>query len=247
MPHRMTDNGPVKRGVKGFKSLAAFIGHNAGNIFAGKFIYFLLLAVAMLIMVAVIYVLEEDIPPNSEAVYYFLLTPAVLLIFYPATYSIQSDIDSRMIETLFGIPDYRYKVYLVRILTQYLVTAALLLVLAVFCRLTLADFSITSMIFHLMFPVIFLSSFGFMASTITRSGNGTAVIMVVVILFFWIGGEGLVDSRWFLFHNPFTQTDAFETVLWAETTLYNRMYLIIGSVIATMFGLLRLQQREKFI
>lgn len=247
MPHRLTDSGPVKRGVNRCKSLAAFIGHNASNIFAGKFIYFLLLAIALLITIAVIYVLEEDIPPNSEAIYYFLLTPAVLLIFYPATYSIQSDIDSRMLETLFGIPDYRYKVYLVRILTQYLVTAALLLVMAVLCRLTLAEFSITSMIFHLMFPVIFLSSFGFMVSTITRSGNGTAVIMVVVILFFWIGTDAMIDSRWFLFHNPFTQTDAFETVLWAETTLYNRIYLIIGSVIATMFGLLRLQQREKFV
>jgi hypothetical protein len=152
-----------------------------------------------------------------------------------------------MIETLFGIPDYRYKVWLARNLTQYLVVAALLVLLALFCRAALADFGVGSMMFHLMFPIVFLGSLGFMTSAITRSGNGTAAVMVVLVMFFWIAAEPLHGSRWNLFHNPFARVDQYEVVLWAETTLYNRIYILLGSAVAMMFGLLRLQHREKFI
>jgi hypothetical protein len=229
------------------RSMAAFIRYNAINVFAGRFVYFLVFAVALFLTVVVIHTFEEEAAPSAEAIYYFLLTPGVLLVFYPSAYSIQSDVDSRMIETLFGIPDYRYKVWLARNVTQYLVIAALLLVLAVFCRIAMANFPIGSMLFHLMFPIIFLGSLGFIVATITKSGNGTAAVMVVLILFFWIAAEPLEGSKWDLFHNPFAQVEQYEVLLWAETTLYNRIYILIGSAVAMMFGLLRLQQREKFI
>jgi len=229
------------------KSLVAFIRYNATNVFAGKSIYFLILAIVLLLTVAIFYVLNNDAPPGAQAVYYFLLVPGVLLTFYPSAYSIQNDVDSRMIETLFGIPDYRYKVWLARSLTHYLAVAVLLLLLAVLCRLGLATFSLDSMLFHLMFPVVFLGSLGFMTAVLTRSGNSTAVVMVAVVLFFWFTAESLEGSPWNLFHNPFADVEQIETLLLSETTLYNRIYLFVGSVIATMFGLLRLQQREKFI
>ncbi len=233
--------------LSGLRSLVAFFRYNATHVFAGKFIYFLALGIGIFILVTVIYVLDSSTPPDAEAIYYFLLVPGVLLIFYPSAYSIQSDVDSRMIETLFGIPDYRYKVWLARNITMYLVVTALLFLLALFCRLTMADFSIWSMSFQLLFPVAFIGSLAFMTATITRSGNGTAVIMVIILLVFWIAAEPLEGSRWNLFHNPFTQVDQFETFLWAETTLYNRIYLLTGAAVATMFGLLRLQRREKLI
>jgi hypothetical protein len=229
------------------KSLVAFIRYNATIVFAGKSIYFLILAIVLLLAVSIFYVLNNDAPPGAQAVYYFLLVPGVLLIFYPSAYSIQNDVDSRMIETLFGIPDYRYKIWLARSLTHYLAVAVLLLLLAVLCRLGLATFSLNSMLFHLMFPVVFLGSLGFMTAVLTRSGNSTAVVMVAVVLFFWFTAESLEGSPWNLFHNPFADVEQIETFLLSETTLYNRIYLFVGSVIATMFGLLRLQQREKFI
>ena len=228
-------------------SLPAFIRYNASHVFAGKFVYFLALAVALFLFISIIHVLNENSPPGASTIYFFLFTPGVLLLLYPSAYSIQSDIDARMIETLFGIPDYRYKVWLVRYLTQYLVIAALLTGLGLFCRFAMADFPLGTMIYHLMFPIVFLSSVGFMVSTLTRSGNGTAVVMVIVILFFWIAHEPLEGSRWDLFHNPFAQVDAFEVFAWEETTLYNRIYLIVGAALATMFALLRLQKREKFV
>jgi len=228
-------------------SLATFLRYNAGHIFAGRFIYFLLLAAALFLTIVVIHSFEESIPPSAETIYYFLLVPGILLVFYPSAYSLQGDIDSRMIETLFGIPDYRYKVWLVRNLTQYLVIVLILFLLALFSRFALADFDIIPMLFQLMFPIVFIGSIGFMLASLTRSGNGTAAVMVVIIMFFWIITDLLEGSRWDLFHNPFARVEQMQAVLWGEITLYNRIYIAVASALAVMFGLLRLQNRERFI
>lgn len=228
-------------------TLVDFVRYNAKQVFAGKFIYFLFAAIVLFILIIVINAFDRSTPPTESSVFYFLVATGSLLIFYPSVYSLQGDVDSRMIETLFGIPDYRYKVWLVRNLVQYLAVLALLAMLALFSRYAIADFSIVPMLFHLMFPIVFIGSMGFMVSTITRSGNGAAVVMVIIGLFFWTASEPLYASKWNLFHNPFELMEQTEMIAWAETTLYNRIYLVIGSVIATMYGLLRLQKREKFI
>ncbi len=237
----------TKRALGRFTSLAAFFRYNVFTGFSGKFIYVFIMAIVLFLLIVVIYVLNNDASPDPETVFNFLLVPGVLLVFYPSAFSIQNDIDSRMIETLFGIPDYRYKIWLVRSLTQYIVIAGLLFVLALLCRLAMAEFPVGAMLFHLMFPVIFIGSLGFMIAVLTRSGNGTAVILVVVVLFFWIAFESLEGSSFFIFHNPFQNVDQMETLILAERTLLNRVYLLIGTVVTTLFGLLRLQHREKFI
>ena len=127
------------------RSLAAFARYSASQVFAGKFAYFLVLAVLVFFTVAIIHTANEKVPPNPAVIYYFLLVAGVVLVFYPAAYAVQGDVDARMLETLFGIPDYRYKVWLARQLVQQLVIAALLLLLATFCHLALADFSIGAM------------------------------------------------------------------------------------------------------
>lgn len=236
-----------KRSGDKFKSMAAFFRYNVFTSFSGKFIYVFILAIVLFLVIVFLHVLNNDASPSAEAVYNFLLFPGVLLVFYPSAFSIQNDVDSRMIETWFGIPDYRYKIWLVRSLTQYIVIGALLFMLTVLCRLGLAEFPVGSMLFHLMFPVIFIGSLGFMIAALTKSGNGTAVILVLLILFFWIALESVEGSSLYVFHNPFEYVDQIETLLLAETTLLNRIYLLVGSIVTTLFGLLRLQHREKFI
>jgi hypothetical protein len=245
---RVRDDAPARGGLLSIlSSLAAAARYNAKLVFANKFIYFLIAAVVIFLLVVIIYAASEEIPPGAEAVYYFLLVPGVLLIFYPSTYSIQSDVDAGMLETLFGIPNYRYKIWLVRVLVQYLTVAALLALLALFCRAVLADFNIISMVFQLMFPIVFLGSLAFAIATTVRSGNATAAVMVGIGLFFWIAAEPLSGSRWNLFHNPFSLKEDLDALVWAQTTLYNRAYLAVGSILCIMYALLKLQRREKFI
>jgi len=229
------------------RSLATFGRYSASQVFAGKFIYFLLLALLIFCIVVFVHTVQEEVPPNAAVIYYFLLVPGVLLVFYPSAYCLQGDVDARMLETLFGIPDYRYKVWLARHVVQHLVIAAMLLALASLCRVALADLPVPSMVFHLMFPVFFLGSLGFMVATVVRSGNGTAAVLVIVGLFCWMLVEPLEGSRWNLYYNPFARAESYEFAAQRSATFYSRAYLLAASGLATLLGLLRLQQREKFV
>ena len=233
--------------VNRVKTVAAFLRYNALHIFGGRFVVFLGLALGLFFLVLIIGLLGRGGTPNSERLYNYLLAPGILLVFYPSVYGIQKDQDTRMVETLFGIPDYRYKVWLTRLVTLYLIIAVMMFALVLLCRITLADFPVWRMVSHVMMPVIFLGSLAFFISAQTTSGNVTAVIMVIFLMFFWVLGDEIQNSSWYLFHNPFRSAEALMSVLWVQTTFYNRLYLILGSVVATLFALLRLQKREKFI
>jgi hypothetical protein len=229
------------------RSAASFLRYSGRQVFAGKFIYFLLLAVAVFLFVAIVHTANQEVPPNAELIYYFLLVPGVLLVLYPSAYAVQGDLDAGMLETLFGIPDYRYKVWLARQLVQQVAIAGLLTGLAAFCRFALADFAVSEMVFHLMFPVAFVGSIGFLLATLTRSGNGAVAVLVLVVIVFWILTEPLEGTRWALFYNPFSPLDEYETLLRTGTTFYNRAYLLAASGLAILGGLLRLQNRERLV
>ena len=94
---------------------AIMIRYNLKIIFAGRFIWFLLAAFAFFLFFAIQTVMNRGIL-SEGIVYNLLIFPGILLIFYPSVFGIQNDDDSRMLEILFGIPNYRYKVWLVRLL-----------------------------------------------------------------------------------------------------------------------------------
>jgi len=221
--------------------------YNLTIIFANKFIYFLLAAVVFFLLVTTISLLSSDSNPTEGSVYYLLLFPGILLIFYPTTFGIQNDVDSRMIETLFGIPNYRYKVWLVRLVLMYIAVFIILIVLAFLSTLALAEIHVLGMVHQLMFPIFFIGSLAFMLSTVIRSGNGTAVVMVVIGMAFWIASGIVSHSKWNLFLNPFLIPSEVNEAIWADIVMKNRIYLAVGTVLAVLYGLLNLQKREKFI
>ena len=225
----------------------AFVRYSAYQNFSGRALGFIGLAVAVFLAVVAFSLMSRSAARGPEQVYDYLLIPAVLLVFYPSAFAIQSDKDSEMIETLFGIPDHRFKVWLVRLATLLVLVAGILLLLAGFCRIALTEFPVGSMALQLLFPVLFLASLAFFLACLTGSGNATAVILVVVVLAFWGLAGTLKASSWFIFHNPFTGVSALQAAAWAKTTLSNRLMLSIGSVFLLMFALLRLQNRERFI
>jgi len=229
------------------KLLKQLTTYNLKIIFAGKFFYFLLASFAVFILITGINLFDADWYPNEAEVYYLLLFPGLLLIFYPITYGIQNDTDTRMIELLFGIPNYRYKVWLLRLAIIYIIVLVILILLCILSAVALVPVSVTGMSVQLMFPVFFLGALSFMFSTIIRSGHGTAAIMAVLGLVVWISSGIFGESEWNIFLNPFDIPQTFSHLVWSEMLFYNRLYLLIGSVLALLAGLYKLQYREKFI
>ncbi len=223
--------------------------YNLKIIFAGKFFWFLLAAFAFFAF----FMFQQAwnrAEINEGSIYNLLLFPCLLLIFYPVVFGIQNDEDNRILEIIFGIPNYRYKVWGVRMLMIYVANYFILIVFAYVARLLLYPVNIFEMAFQLLFPMLFFGNLAFMFSTTTRSGNGTAVIMIVFGLLFFIfmnANRQIAHSYWNVFLNPFSIPSNIHPVIWQNTILKSRLFLLIGAVVWLMIGFLNLQKREKFV
>ncbi|MBN1158489.1 MAG: hypothetical protein JXA61_03845 [Bacteroidales bacterium] len=220
--------------------------YNVSIIFANKFIWFLLASLVLMLFFSVQNVLENEII-TEDNIYSILLLPGILLIFYPTVFGIQSDDDAGVIEILFGIPDYRYKVWLVRLVMVFVVVFVLLLLYAWLLSILLIPINKMEMTYQIMYPILFVGSLSFMFSTIIKNGNGTAVVMVLLGLFIFLLTDQLSESKWNIFLNPFAMPSDTNELIWAGTVSDNRIFLSIGIVVSLVYGLFNLQKREKFI
>jgi hypothetical protein len=232
-----------KSTIKNTLSLARY---NIKIIFGGKFIYFILAAFIFFLVFGIILALESG-DMWLEDMYGLLAFPSILLVFFPSVFGIQSDADQRTLEIIFGIPDYRYKVWLVRYLMILLLVFLLLFPFAGLAYYALMSFPILKMVLHLMVLVIFVSALGFCISTLVKNGNATAVIMVILGLFLLILADELDESKWNIFLNPFDAPRDLNEIVWREIVRQNRIFMGIGSVVLILLGLLNLQKREKFL
>ena len=222
------------------------VTYNVKVIFANKFIYFLL--ASFLFFGFIIFITIIDDPDFNEAVIYgFLVFPGLLLIFYPMAYGIQNDDDSKMLETIFGIPNYRYKVWLVRFLVTLSVAFIILSILGFIANITLYRFNVLSMIGQVLFPIVFLSALAFMLSTKIKNGNGTAIVIVIIAFMFFIFSNPLQFSPYNVFLNPFSEPREMSEFIWLTIIFKNRVYLLVGSALCLLYGMYNLQFREKFI
>jgi hypothetical protein len=220
--------------------------YNMKIIFGGKFVYFILAAFIFFLVFGIIIALDGG-DMDMEVIYGLLAFPAILLIFFPSVFGIQSDADQRTLEIIFGIPDYRYKVWLVRYLMILVLAFLLLFPFAGLAYYALISFPIMKMILHLMVLVLFVSALGFCISTIVRNGNAAAVIMVILGLALLILADELDESKWNVFLNPFDMPGDLNEIVWKEIIRQNRIIMGIGSLVLILLGLLNLQRREKFL
>jgi hypothetical protein len=229
-----------------FDVTGKLIRYNLKIVFANKFIYFLIAAFAFFVLVTVIN-LFSDSDLTEGSVYSLLLFPGILIIFYPTTFGIQNDKDARMLEIIFGIPNYRYKVWLVRFVLIYLIVFLILMTLGYLSSFSLIQIEVFDTAFQLMYPIFFLGSLSFMFSTLIKNGNGTAVVMIVIGMTLWILSDIIPHSEWNIFLNPFDIPSDMNETIWEEISVNNRLYLLAGIILSILYGLYNLQERERFL
>jgi hypothetical protein len=220
--------------------------YNLRIIFANKFIWFLAGSIIFYLGLSVIYVFSNDVSRMSDLYGTFIFS-GILLVFYPSVFGIQNDQDARTIEILFGIPNYRYKVWLVRIFLIFVIAYLIMLGFTFLSSVLIVKFNFVKVTTQVMMPVLFLGMMSFMLSTLVRNGNGTAVIMIIFGIFFLILQDPLYRSQWNLFLNPFDTPSRVNETTWAIIVMKNRIILITGSIIFLLAALFNLQKREKFM
>jgi hypothetical protein len=220
--------------------------YNLRIIFANKFIWFLAGAVVFYLGLSVIYVFSNDVSRMKDLWGVFLFS-GILLVFYPSVFGIQNDQDARTLEILFGIPDYRYKVWLVRIILIFIIAFLIMVLFTFLSSVLIVKFRFVTVAAQVMIPVLFLGMMAFMLSTVIRNGNGTAVVMIIFGLIFLILSDSLWRSQWNVFLNPYDTPWEVNETTWAIIAFKNRIILIVGSVIFLLAALFSLQKREKFM
>lgn len=230
----------------GLVNTGRMIRYNLKIIFAGRFIWFLLAAFAFFLFFAAQSVWNRQLI-SEGVVYQLLIFPGMLLIFYPTAFGIQNDDDSRMLEILFGIPNYRYKVWLVRLLMIYVLVFLIILLFSSVASILLFRTDVLEMSYQLMYPVVFMGSMAFMFSTVIKNGNGTAVLMVLIGVALIILQDVVERTQWNVFLNPFDIPRNFNEVIWQGLITKNRIFLSTGMVVFILYGLYNLQKREKFV
>jgi len=222
------------------------IRYNLKIIFANRFIWFLAAAFAFFMFFAIQTVLDQG-NLGEGTIYNLLIFPGILLIFYPSVFGIQNDDDSRMLEILFGIPNYRYKVWLVRLLMIYTLIFIVVLLFSTVASVLLYKTNIIRMAYQLMYPIVFIGSLSFMFSTLIKNGNGTAVAMVLIGVALLMLQEPLQRTQWNVFLNPFEIPNNMNDVIWSGIISKNRIFLGVGIIVFILYGLYNLQKREKFV
>ncbi len=229
-----------------FVNLITMIRYNMKIIFSGRFIWFMLAAFVFFMFFAIQTVWNGQ-GITEGTVYNLLVFPGILLIFYPSVFGIQSDDDARMLEILFGIPNYRYKVWLVRLLMIYVLIFLIILLFTGAASVLLYRVSILEMSYQLMYPIVFMGSMAFMFSTVIKNGNGTAVIMVLIGVALLILQDAVQRTQWNVFLNPFQIPNNFNEIIWHGLITKNRIFLGVSMIVFILYGLYNLQKREKFV
>ncbi|MBW6534345.1 MAG: hypothetical protein K0B11_05020 [Mariniphaga sp.] len=229
-----------------FKNTVRMIRYNLKIIFAGRFIWFLMAAFAFFLFFAIQTVWNGEALTDGT-VYNLLIFPGILLIFYPSVFGIQNDDDSRMLEILFGIPNYRYKIWLVRLLMIYVLIFLITILFSAVASVLLYKIEVLEMAYQLMYPIVFMGSMAFMFSTVIKNGNGTAVLMVLVGVALIILQDAVERTQWNVFLNPFQIPNNFNEIIWQGLITKNRIFLGVSMIVFILYGLYNLQKREKFV
>jgi hypothetical protein len=99
-----------------------------------------------------------------------------------------------------------------------------------------------------MFPVLFVGNLAFLFSTLTRNGNATAILIIIIgILIIFLKESFFNETMWDISLNPYSIPENIHPVIWENTVLENRIFLTVGFIVWAMLGLLNLQKREKFV
>jgi hypothetical protein len=215
-------------------------------VFGNKFVYFLIASLAFYFVLVGSMIFSDGMPEASE-VFNNLILPGLLIMFYPVIYNIQSDRDTRMLEIIFGIPNYRYKVYLLRFALTLLIQMAVVLLMILFIQFAVLKIHILRMLYDLSFTLLFMTALAFLFSTLIKNGNGAAVALVVIGLVFFFINDGIRESKWNVFINPYHIPREMSLTIWKSVLRQNRIILSIGIAVSIIWGLINLQRREKFV
>lgn len=226
--------------------LKKLVQYNIKIIFGNKFLYFMLAAFGFFVIFVLFNLFQDDEITQATA-YSILAFPCVLLVFYPMCFGLQNDQDAKIVEIIFGIPNYSYKVWLFRMLISYVICFVITFVLAALTWWAVVDVPVLELTMQCMALALFIGTLSFMFSTYIKNGSGTAVVIIIIAILFFILQDALSGSRFDVFLNPFDVPIDKNPQIFYTNVFNNRVVMCVASIVFILLGLNNTRNREKFI
>ncbi len=228
------------------KNISLLARYNFKILFGGKYLLF-----AVLSLLFLCYLLFQAAYSGREldesVVAGEMLLPSLLLIFYPTTYGIQRDEEAKILEIFFCIPNYMYKVWLLRLLFIFTACYINLLAFSYLAHLLLCPVDVVSMANNTIFMVVFFGSMAFWLSTFIKSGNGVAVILITIFVLLSMFRSEVKNTMWDIFLNPYSEPGNIHYEIWQDTISDRFLMLSISSIGFILLSLNNLRRREKLL
>lgn len=227
-------------------TIKKLVQYNIKIIFGNKFLYFMLAALGFFVITVIAQLFGDDEITEASA-YSMLILPCVLLVFYPMCFGLQNDQDAKIVEIIFGIPNYSYKVWLLRLVIAYLICFIVTLLLAAITNWLIVSVPPLNLTLQTMVPALFIGTLSFFLSTAIKNGNGTSVVIIIIALVLFFMKGALETSQWNIYLNPYDVPLDKNPEIFLNTVFHNRLNMLIASALFIIFGLNNTRNREKFI
>lgn len=227
-------------------TIKKLVQYNIKIIFGNKFLYFMLAALGFFVITVIANLFGDDEITEASA-YSMLILPCVLLVFYPMCFGLQNDQDAKIVEIIFGIPNYSYKVWLLRLVIAYLICFIVTFLLAVLTNWLIVSVPPLKLTLQTMVPALFIGTLSFFLSTAIKNGNGTSVVIIIIALVLFFMKGALETSQWNIYLNPYDVPLDKNPEIFLNTVFHNRLNMLIASALFIIFGLNNTRDREKFI
>ena len=227
-------------------TIKKLVQYNIKIIFGNKFLYFMLAALGFFVITVIANLFGDD-EITAASAYSMLILPCVLLVFYPMCFGLQNDQDAKIVEIIFGIPNYSYKVWLLRLVIAYLICFIVTFLLAVLTNWLIVSVPPLKLALQTMVPALFIGTLSFFLSTAIKNGNGTSVVIIIIALVLFFMKGALETSQWNIYLNPYDVPLDKNPEIFLNTVFNNRLNMMIASALFIIFGLNNTRDREKFI
>ncbi len=233
--------------MNGLNTILLLARYNFKILFGGRYLVFALLSLLFLC-----YLLFDaafsGTALDESVVAQNMIMPSLLLIFYPATYGIQKDEETKILEIFFCIPNYMYKIWLLRLLFIFIACYFNIIVFSYLAHLLLCPVEIFTMANNAIFVVVLFGALAFWLSTIIKSGNGVAVVVIALFaLLTYIGKEYFENTMWDIMLNPYSEPDDIHSEIWQDTLSDRLLLLSLSSIGLILLSLNNLRRREKLL
>ncbi len=232
--------------MNGLRTIFLLAKYNFKILFGGRYIIFMCLSLLLFC-----YLLFNSAYSGNALteilVMENLIFPSLLLIFYPTAYGVQKDEECKILEIFFCIPNYMYKVWLLRLMFVFIACFVNVLIFSYLAHLLLCPVDIFLMTYSVMFPVIFFGSLSFFLSTFIKSGNGVAIVLLGLFALIIYIGSLYSTTMWNIMLNPYDEPTDVHPDIWLVTIKNSRLLLACSSIGLILISLGNLRQRERLL